>query len=146
MKKIFVSVLFFLSTLKVFSQDTLYVDFSNLDNFKKNKFEPTYLKFQDGTLLSVGDEIGIGFPSMQTNFRFMMLGKMALAGMAGTIAYLPEHYKEKITTINKVKVEKGKKYNNIILYLNNPGNLNITVFDFLSALQYNELMLLNIER
>jgi len=149
---------------KAQSDDTLFMsklsnsewtqDFSNQTQFK-------YVKFEDGSILGIGDKMKYGNPSgtnqsnttssgifggagnttRVNNFSYIMLGRMASALLAG-IVYVPETWKGREAEIENIKLYKSKKESKpsvASIIFKNPG-MDVTVLDLSFALQYGELI------
>lgn len=162
--KNFILGFFLVLSVSVYSQeqDTLFMsklmdkdwtaDFSAQTQFK-------FIKFEDGSVLGIGDKMRFGSPSgtnqtnsTQTglfssstsrtnNFTYIMLGRMGAAVMGG-VTYLPETFKGREAEIENIKLYKSKKEgkpHGASIIFNNPG-MDITVLDLPFALQYGELV------
>lgn len=162
--KNFILGFFLVLSVSVYSQeqDTLFMsklmdkdwtaDFSAQTQFK-------FIKFEDGSVLGIGDKMRFGSPSgtnqtnsTQTglfssstsrinNFTYIMLGRMGAAVMGG-VTYLPETFKGREAEIENIKLYKSKKEgkpHGASIIFNNPG-MDITVLDLPFALQYGELI------
>lgn len=164
MKKInlmMITLMMCLMTMVSFGQnkiDTLDYELSNFNQL--GKFDINYLRFEDGTYLGVGDEIKIGQPSgsnqsvnksvgfggsatsIRNTFTYIMIGKMGMATMYG-VNYLTDSYKGKVLKINKIILHSTKNQSGFTMVLENPGNINITVLNLHSALEFSELINLN---
>lgn len=155
---------FVLMSFSVFAQeqDTLFMsklmdkewaqDFGNQTQFK-------FIKFEDGSVLGIGDKMKFGNPSgtnqsnsttsglfsssttRQNNYTYIMLGRMG-AAMMGGITYLPETFKGREAEIENIKLYKSKKEgkpHGASIIFNNPG-MDISVLDLAFALQYGEVI------
>lgn len=163
MKKYFLLVML-ISSFTGYSQeqDTLFMsklmdkdwtaDFSAQTQFK-------FIKFEDGSVLGIGDKMKIGSPSgtnqststqaglfsssttRTNNFTYIMLGRMGMAMMGG-VNYLPENFKGRDVEIENIKLYKSKKEgkpHGASIIFNNPG-ADISVLDLAFALQYGEIV------
>ena len=163
MKKYFLLVML-ISSFTGYSQeqDTLFMsklmdkdwtaDFSAQTQFK-------FIKFEDGSVLGIGDKMRYGVPSgtnqststqaglfsssttRTNNFTYIMMGRMG-AAMMGGITYLPENFKGRDAEIENIKLYKSKKEgkpHGASIIFNNPG-MDITVLDLAFALQYGEII------
>jgi hypothetical protein len=127
-------------------------DYSNSTQFG-------FIKFEDGSVLKVGDKMKFGVPSgtnqssnrstgvassstnRTNNFTYLMLGRMGSAIMSG-VTYLPESFKGREAVIENIKMFKSKKANvpsNGTIIFQNPG-MDITVLDLKFALEFGELI------
>tara|TARA_Y100000385_G_C12981995_1_gene588853 strand:- start:136 stop:969 length:834 start_codon:yes stop_codon:yes gene_type:complete len=141
--------------------DTLYVsklsDYEWTRNFSKSYFF-NYIKFADGSVLSIGDALLIGQPSgtnqavqvqqglissnvtLTNKFSFLMAGKMGLAVLAG-INYLSQDFNGREAQISSIKIIKGNGLKSADVFLTlTHSKLNITVLNFSSAFQLGELI------
>jgi|LauGreDrversion4_2_1035121.scaffolds.fasta_scaffold288406_2 hypothetical protein len=163
MKKTFL-LAFVLMSFSVFAQeqDTLFMsklmdkewaqDFGNQTQFK-------FIKFEDGSVLGIGDKMKFGNPSgtnqsnttqaglfsssttRTNNYTYIMLGRMG-AAMMGGVTYLPETFKGREAEIENIKLYKSKKEgkpHGASIIFNNPG-MDISVLDLAFALQYGEVI------
>jgi len=163
MKKILaITSLFIAVTLNAQDSDTLFMsklmdkewtqDFSAQTQFK-------FIKFEDGSVLGIGDKMRIGSPSgtnqststqaglfgssttRVNNFTYIMLGRMGMAMMGG-VNYLPENFKGRDVEIENIKLYKSKKEgkpHGASIIFNNTG-ADISVLDLAFALQYGEVI------
>lgn len=163
MKKNFVLILLGFH-LSAFSQikDTLLVTklkdaewvktYANSTKFKS-------IKFEDGSVLHIGDMMAFGRPSSYNqsyrqsndifgntgqsvnNFSYIMLGRMIDVIVTG-IKYLPETFKGKNAEIVEIKFIKNTKkaiIGDVILIFQNPW-MDITVLNLDAALKFGELI------
>ncbi len=163
MKKLLPFLLFVIAfELSAQDYDTLFMsklndhewtkDFSNQTQFK-------YVKFEDGSVLGIGDKMRFGNPSgtnqsntttsglfssnttRTNNFSYVMIGRMGMAMMSG-VSYLTEGWKGREVEIENIKLYKSKKEDKphvASIIFNNPG-VDFTVLDLSFALKYGEVV------
>lgn len=162
--KIYFLVFLFLISINIHAQekDTLFMsklmdkdwakDFRSQTQFK-------FIKFEDGSVLGIGDKMKLGVPSGTNqssstqpgllssstrrfnNFTYIMLGRMGSAFIGG-VTYLPENFKGKDAEIENIKLYKNKKEgkpHGVSIILDNQY-MDITVLDLSSALQFGEVI------
>lgn len=144
------------------STDTLFVSKLADMEWTKNYGNSTqfkFIKFEDGSVLGIGDKMMFGAPSgtnqssneqtglfsssttRTNNFSYIMLGRMGSAVMGG-VTYLPETFKGREAQIENIKMFRSKKSSvpsAAWIIFQNPG-MDITVLDLKFALQYGELI------
>ncbi len=143
--------------------DTLFVSKCSDVNWAskyRNSDKFTYIKFEDGSILKVGDKMKLGKPSgtnetktinrglfsgsvtTENQFSYIMLGRMA-SQMMGGVSYIPESFKNREIIIKELKImHSGLSKNSPALpYLifDNPV-MDITTFNLKSALESGELI------
>lgn len=163
MKNLVTIILTISSTMAIAqSADTLFVSKLVDMEWTKNYSNSTqfgFIKFEDGSVLAIGDKMKFGSPSgtnqsttQQTglfsstanrtnNFTYIMLGRMGVAVMSG-VNYLPESFKGREAQIENIKMFKSKKIDRpsvAMVIFQNPA-MNITVLDLKFAIEFGELI------
>jgi len=127
-------------------------NFSNSTQFR-------YIKFIDGSVLTIGDKMKLGSPSgtnqsstsstgllsgnvnRTNNFTYIMLGRMAAAVLSG-LTYLPESFKGREVIIENIKIYRSKRKDVpsvASVIFQNPG-MDISVLDLKFALEFGEVI------
>jgi hypothetical protein len=148
--------------------DTLFIsklqDKQWLNNYPKKglsgtKFE--YICFNDGSVLQVGEEIIIGIPSSskqtnemsvglfssktstQSNFSFIMMGRMGLAALGGT-SYLQDSWRGDRVIISSIIMYQDRRGGNVNIVVKQASGINIdlyaTILDVEKALDFGEII------
>lgn len=118
-----------------------------------------YIRFEDGSVLGIGDKMRFGSPSggnqtstettglftateSRTNtFSYIMMGRMGMAAIGG-IEYMPEAYKGREMPIENIKIMRSRRKDTpsvARVIFQNPG-LDISVLDVKFAMQFGELI------
>lgn len=163
MKKVLLGLTLTLGTLVSNAQDTLFVSkCSNIEWTSKyrNSDKFTYIQFEDGSILMVGDKMKLGKPSgtneskkvntglfssnvvTENQFSYITLGRMGMQMMSG-MTYIPETFKNREIIIKELKImHSGLSKNSLAvpyLIFDNPV-MDITTFNLKSALDNGELI------
>lgn len=144
------------------NNDTLYM--SKLNDFEwsrefSNQTQFKFIKFEDGSVLGIGDKMIFGNPSgtnlsnsvstgfgastvnRVNNFSYIMVGRMGSAMLSGVV-YLQEGWKGREVEIENIKLYKSKKEGkpsvSSIIFQNKGADF--TVLDLKFAMQYGEVI------